>query len=334
MDKIEHAARIYHHEGFRSLMHAIRRHFKSHYLPVPEVTDPGLSDIPFLLTPIYNWRFSRRYGSGADIIREDWDTLILLDACRFDDFESANQLQGELSSRISRGVDSYEFISRNFVGRRLHDLVYVTANPHVRLLNGNEFHAVITDPIDQWDTDVGCVRPESVTAAAKDAHQQYPNKRIIVHYMQPHDPPLGPTGQILREKYQIAGPITNDSSKDNNRVMKLVAKGVIPTSVARKAYRETLAMALEEVGSLAEMVNGKVVISADHGEHFGEEPYKLLGPLYEHYRNPRTVELCKVPWFILDTGGSRRKIVSGEPNQEPVMSGRVIENQLKALGYQ
>ncbi len=330
---IRRAANIYHDEGLRSLIEAIRRHLKTRLFFIPAVTDPGLSDISFLLTPIYNHRFSRRYGPGSDIIREDWDTLILLDACRFDDFESANQLQGELSSRISLGVDSHEFIKRNFVGRRLHDLVYVTANPHVSLLNGNEFHAVITDPIDQWDTDVGCVRPESVTAAAKDAHQQYPDKRIIVHYMQPHDPPLGPTGQILREKYQIAGPITNDSSMENNRVMELVAKGVIPTSVARKAYRETLAMALEEVGSLAAVVNGKVVISADHGEHFGEEPYKLLGPLYEHYRNPRTVELCKVPWCILDTGGSRRKIVSGEANQEPIISARVLENQLKALGY-
>jgi len=261
------------------------------------------------------------------------DTLILLDACRFDDFESTNQLQGEFRSRISRRADSYEFISRNFVGKRLIDTVYDTSNPHVSLLRGNEFHAVITDPMDQWDSEVGCVRPQSVTAAAKDAHQQYPDKRIIVHYMQPHDPPLGPTGRLLREKYQIDGPMGESSSMGDNRVMELVAKGVVPVPMARKAYRETLAMVLEEVRSLAAMLNGKVVISADHGEHFGEVPYRLLGPLYEHYGNPRTVELCKVPWFICDTGGTRRTIVSEASNQESVMSRKKVQDQLSALGY-
>jgi len=287
----------------------------------------------FLFAPIYNWHFSRYYGTGVDVVRENWDTLILLDACRFDDFESVNHIQGELSSRISQGVDSHEFIKKNFVNRRLHDIVYVTANPHVNLLNGDEFHAVITDPIDEWDAELACVRPESVTKAATDAHRQYPNKRIIVHYMQPHDPPLGPTGQLLRDMDLIGGMNHSDSSMGNYRMMELVARGVISTTIARRAYRETLAIVLKELMSWVGEVEGKVVISADHGEHFGEKPYNILGPLYEHYGNPRTVELCKVPWFIPDSSENYREIATGEPNEEPVMISKAVNNQLEALGY-
>jgi hypothetical protein len=211
--------------------------------------------------------------------------------------------------------------------------VYVTANPHVSLLNGDEFHAVITDPIDDWDGELGCVRPESVTKAAKDAHRQFPNKRIIVHYMQPHDPPLGSTGQLLRNKYQVLGMNHSDSSQVGDRIMELVSKGVISTATARQAYRETLAIVLEEVKSLAEVVDGKVVVSADHGEHFGEKPYNILPPLYEHYRNPRTVELCKVPWFTLDSSENRRGVLTGEPDEEPIINSKAVDNQLGALGY-
>jgi len=333
INKIERAFEIYHHEGIESLANAILRHVRSRLLPIPAVTDPNSMGWVFLFAPFHNWHFSRYYGAGIDVIDEDWDTLILLDACRLDDFESVNHIRGDLSSRISRGVDSYQFISENFVNRRLHDTVYVTANPHVSLLNGDEFHAVITDPLDDWDGELGCVRPESVTKAATDAHRQFPNKRIIVHYMQPHDPPLGSTGQLLRNNHQVLGMNHSDSSQVGDRVMPLVAKGVISTATARQAYRETLSIVLEEVKSLAEVVDGKVVVSADHGEHFGEKPYTILPPLYEHYKNPRTVELCKVPWLILDSSEGRREIETTQPDEESAMNPKTVDIQLKALGY-
>jgi hypothetical protein len=334
MDLLTRAVEIYEDEGYLSLLSKIPRYTHRTVSPVPAVTNTDTPSSTFVLKPLYNWYFNLSYGVGTEVISEDWDTLILLDACRYDDFRDVNQLPGELNSRISRGVDSPKFIRRNFFNRQIHDAVYVTANPHVSLLNGDEFYKTITDPIDQWDANLGCVRPRNVTQAAKKAHEVYTDKRIIVHYMQPHDPPLGPTAEQLREEYEICGPVPGKEAPDGDRIMKLVANGTIATDRARTAYKESIKIVLEEVRTLLNNVSGKVVISADHGEHFGEQPYPLLGELYEHYDNPRTVELCKVPWFVIDTDTTRPEIEEEKPaNSDKLIPEKTVKEQLHALGY-
>jgi hypothetical protein len=243
-----------------------------------------------LIKYIYNLIFRLQFGKGINIMNQSWDTLIILDACRFDDFKQYNQISGDLDCVISKGVDSAEFIRENFTGKRFPDTIYVTANPHVYLINDDIFHEIISDLISNWDQELKCVKPSDVATAAIDAHQKYPNKRIIVHFMQPHDPPLGETGQKLRDRYEINGPQSTD-----NRVMELVAEGIISEQMARKAYRETLKVVLDEVDDMLSSIDGKIVVTSDHGEMFGEKPYMLLGNLYEHYRNPKTTQLCKVP---------------------------------------
>ena len=302
--------------------------------PKPTVSNSSTPLAFWYLKYPYNIWFNYQYGSGVNVLNEDWDTLILLDACRYDDFEDLNELPGNLDSRISRAVDSNEFIRRNFVGQNLSDTVYVTANPHVGLVGNNTFHEIITEPISNWDSDLQCVHPSQVTSAAIKAHKQYPNKRIIVHYMQPHDPPLGPTAGELRKEFEIGGASPEENSSRGDRIMQLVASGKIPEEKARRAYRETLEIALDEVSSLLDYVNGKAVISADHGEMFGEQPYPLLGKLYEHYRNPRTVELCKVPWFVVDSRDNRRETYQEENTHNTTDVDRdTLSDQLEALGY-
>lgn len=63
---------------------------------------------------------------------------------------------------------------------------------------------------------------------------------------------------------------SDDITPDCNWIIELVVDGTIAAERARAAYRETLEIALEEVESLLKAISGRVVISADHGEHFGE----------------------------------------------------------------
>jgi hypothetical protein len=265
-------------------------------------------------------------------MNEDWDTLILLDACRYDDFARQNSLGGDLQSRLSGAADSREFVDRNFVGRELHDTVYVTANPHCHLVDDHTFHAVVDEPISAWDPSLQCVPPGRVTDAARNAHERYTNKRIIVHYMQPHDPPLGETAEQIRDEIRIGGPINDETEDDGPRIMEAVAAGDIPTDVARTAYRETLDIVLEEVEDLLEDIDGRVVVSADHGEMFGEQPYPIVGRLYEHYRHPHTTELCRVPWFVVEER-ERREIWADSPPHTSDMATDDVSEQLEALGY-
>jgi len=288
-----------------------------------------LRPIAGLFHPFFELAFHFRYGESVDVMAEDWDTLVLLDACRYDDFADTNTLDGDLSYRFSAGPDSPTFLKRNFENRTLHDTVYVTANPHVSKLDDDVFHATIDAPLSEWDETYQCVMPDSVTAAALDAHEKYPNKRLIVHYMQPHDPPIGPTGDTLRERHDIAGP--NEDTEEGMRVMDGVVDGTITPAEARQAYRETLEIVLKEVANLQSGIDGKTVISADHGELFGEH-YPILGDLYEHYDHPRTRTLCKVPWFVVEHD-DRRSVVS-EPHRTSESTDRkAVESQLRALGY-
>ena len=65
---------------------------------------------------------------GIDVFAEDWDNLIILDACRKDALEQMIELDGVFESRISRGTSTLHFLQSNFQDRILHDAVYVTAN--------------------------------------------------------------------------------------------------------------------------------------------------------------------------------------------------------------
>ena len=328
MRLLRRARSAYGDGGIRGLSQRVVAYL-SRYVTGGLSSRPRLEPISGLLRPVYNTIFRVKYGRGVDIMEEEWDTLILLDACRFDDFAARNHLTGQLESRLSAGADSREFIQANFMGRELHDCVYVTANPHVHLVDDGVFHAVLDEPLSQWDAEVQCVRPEVVTEAALRAHERFNDKRIIVHYMQPHDPPLGPTGDQLREEMRVAGPGEDPTGK---RLFEAVASGDVSVERARKAYCETLDLALGEVETLLQAVEGRVVVSADHGEMFGESPYPLLGELYEHARHPRTEELCQVPWLVVE-GESRRGITSSPPKENSFTTDPDIEAKLEALGY-
>lgn len=335
MGTARRALNIYRQEGLGPLAAAAAGHLKAR-VSGGTSSRKRVERFGGVLRPFYNLVFRIQMGRGVDVMDEDWDTLILLDACRYDDFRQVNKLGGNLSWRVSQGADSIQFIKRNFCGRKLHDTVYVTANPHVNLLDDDVFHAVIDDPVAEWDEEYRCVQPEAVTSTAIDAHQSFPEKRLIVHYMQPHDPPLGPTAKELREEFSLGGisdgeDESRSAGEDSHvRIMSAVMEGKISPERARQAYRETIKVVLDQVESLIQELDGKTVISSDHGEMFGES-YPLLGELYEHYRHPRTPELCEVPWLVIED--DRREIVSDQPIQPTKTSDVDIEGQLNSLGY-
>jgi arylsulfatase A-like enzyme len=62
----------------------------------------------------------------------------------------------------------------------------------------------------------------------------------------------------------------------------------------KQVYNANLRRALESVEELIESLDGKVVITADHGEMLGEKG------LYSHPHGVYFKELVEVPWFVVD----------------------------------
>jgi hypothetical protein len=100
-------------------------------------------------------------------------------------------------------------------------------------------------------------------------------------------------------------------------------------------YNENLEIAFEYVTELLNEVDGRVIISADHGNMIGERQGPL--PTKRHYGHPwgvYTTELVNVPWHVIDDG-ERREVLK-EPPATVGKKGQpdeLVEQRLQTLGY-
>lgn len=289
---------------------------------------------------LMSWPVHRAYGrytnsqydsKSTDVISEDWDNLVLLDAARFDYFEDLNTIDGSLRKSVSRGKKSWEFIEENFVGRDLYDTVYVTANPFSTDIPEGTFHHVDHLHAHAWDDRIGTVQPKDVVRAAIEAHDEFPNKRLIVHYMQPHRPYLGDTAEMLRERLDLQGYGEHD---EGIQIWGAVKQGDVTVEEIRTAYRESLEIALESIEGLLEQLPGKSVVTSDHGEMLGERVFPFTTRVWGHMEGFDTPTLREVPW--LEPEFDERREVRGEQPVESAgtdLTDSEVADRLEALGY-
>lgn len=277
---------------------------------------------------IYAFRNNRNYNKmGINIFGEDWDNLIILDACRYDFFGELSDLPGYTQSRISRGAATYEFVRANFSGKTLHDTVYVGANVWFLKLR-DEIDAEVHDFINLQEggpdveyavEELNATKPESVTAAAVEANDRYPNKRLIVHYLQPHHPFIGEKGKDWFTHQSSSLTEVIDHTPGATRIK------------VREAYRENLHLVLPEVRELIDILPGRTVVTADHGEMLGDRHEYVPTRDYGHHEGIYNDVLVKVPWHVVESD-SRKEIVAEPPKKLDVNESAVNE-QLRDLGY-
>jgi hypothetical protein len=225
---------------------------------------------------------------------KQWDNLIILDACRHDFYQEEF---GYSDYRITEGSASKEYIKRNFSDQDFQDTVYITANPHLYEdifsdLTGRKpedvFHTVFNTYEDKWDRQEGTVLPESVVEDAITAEKLFPEKRKIIHFMQPHGPFIGvewDKGKLAKKKR---------SKNEEIGVFDKAQIGLVDGEKLVGAYRQNLTLLEAHVKKLNEALDGRTVVTADHGELLGE------GGMYQHFEGCDAVALRKVPWDILE----------------------------------
>ena len=274
---------------------------------------------------LLQWQFQIRGHQGDAVMAEDWDNLLILDACRYDLFEQVYSPSQNLESRTSLGTNTAEFLERNFLGNHFPDTVYITANPQVRAHSADDcFHDCIHLWDTDWDEEYQTVLPETVASAAVKTQQEYPNKRLIVHFIQPHYPFIGETGsQVPHRTLSNTGLISGAESEIS--IWDRLARGDIDSELVKQAYQENLELTIPHVKNLIEDLIGKSIVTSDHGNAFGR-----LG-IYGHPRECYIRELTQVPWLVCDTG--ERKQVTTEPSTTPANTDGDIDQRLRDLGY-
>lgn len=242
---------------------------------------------------------------GFDVNSEDWDYLIILDACRYDIFaEEAGRrnLQGNLEHRISKGSMTSEFLTENFGNRNFDNIVYITSNPFINILLKNRFYKIVPVWEFGWDSELNTVRPEQVYNCALDEIPKHAGKKFIIHFMQPHHPFLTlkipkTTGiKLFRESV-----VNNAELQPDIGPWGSVLRHDISAEQVIEAYKENLRIAMDYVEKLIPNLHGKIVITSDHGEGFGEPLHRFFPiKVYGHPQKVRIEPLIKVPWFVID----------------------------------
>jgi len=284
---------------------------------------------------------------GTPVFEREWDLLVVLDACRVDALAAVADEYEFLADRgsiRSVGSTSSEWVTHTFDRRYAAEIAqtaYVTANPHstpvLRERRTPPYHTDVPftrpawDPVDAsallaldevWrdgrDERLGVVPPATTTDRAIAVGRDHDPGRLLVHYMQPHAP-------------YLAAAVGAEGPLDPNLAAPFDAlrAGRLSRDDAWVAYLDTLRLALDEVERLLDNVDAeRAVITADHGETFGE-----LG-FYEHPLGCPHPAVRRVPW-VETTAVDRRTSAPGAAERTARDDGpdADVESQLEDLGY-
>lgn len=252
-------------------------------------------------------------NKGDYILDEKWDNLIILDACRYDFFEKFLQrwkLPGVLEQRNSRGSHTKSFLTENFKNQSYNDIIYITANPYVDIMVREKFCKVISVWIDGWSKKYHTVLPETTYQYTLKTIKEQTGKKLIIHFMQPHYPYIDlnveiKTLETLRESAQNKKLTLDEDFNKKQRKEKFCSLysyyvyKMFDIDTHIRGYWRNLEVSFPYIKKLLKKLPGKTIITADHGEAFGEFIHPFI-PIkyYGHRESVRIPILTKVPWFI------------------------------------
>ena len=309
-----------------------------------------------------------RYPLGTNVYDSEWDLLVVLDACRVDALRAVGSeypFIDTVERRWSLGSTSKEWIDRTFTESYREEVertAYLTANVFAHQLahppiDYLDYGLVRGTFLEEYDWPNRLVRdvtlaaedfafydpawfavnqfsredrfgvevpfPDEMTDRAIAAGRELDADRTIVHYMQPHQPYLSAaTGRGHVEPWEFSP-------------FEALRNGEVNSKTVWEAYLDHLRYVLDHVAVLLRNVDAeRVVITADHGELFGE-----FG-LYNHAVGTLHPALRGVPWCetTATDAGERSTTVDFETDENERDERKRSEesgvpDQLEALGY-
>lgn len=274
-------------------------------------------------------RFAVPYDPRVTPIYErEWDVLIILDACRVDALSTVaseySYLPTDIPSILSTASASKDWMRSNFSNAYTSEVrrtTYVTGNP----FSEKEVDPTAFAELDEawkygWDEDEGTVPARHVTDRAIAAGRSG-SDRLLVHYMQPHFP-------------SVPDPIGSKIDLENfgrgwNSVWEQLETGDLSIERVWKSYLANLRYVLDDLELLLTNLDAtNVIISADHGNAFGE------WNVYGHPPGSPVGTVRRVPWVeTTATDTESYEPILEQSGQREDITGEAIETRLQNLGY-
>jgi hypothetical protein len=268
---------------------------------------------------------------GTNVFERDWDVLIILDACRLDQYRDL--VNPDVDSIWSVGSSSNEWMSHTFArsySEEIKKSAYVTGNP----FSDEEVPDGMLGGLDEvwrthWDDEIGGIKPDPITDRVIHRHR-LGHERVIGHYMQPHYPFIGPRTDL--DGGQMNWDITGDRSHVSESKLALWDQFLYGVrndlDEVKQAYDDNLRFIWRKIQVVLENVEGKVVITADHGNALGE-----LG-MWGHKPGMPHPQMRRVPWDIhhcTDEKTHQPEFCGGKERENEESFDR--DSQLEDLGY-
>jgi len=272
---------------------------------------------------------------SRNLFDEEWDLLVILDGCRVDAMQEVSGDEGleflqPIDTRSSPSGKSSGWMEAAFSqsnATEVGETGYVSANPHTRIVFERDgtvdesTFAILDEVWDYaWDDGIGTVPATAVTDRAIQIGREKNVERLIVHYMQPHFPsvPNPELGSEIR--------LVEAGEAWSNSIWERLLRRKVSKDEVWDGYVSNLRYVLKSVDTLLHNIDSeKVVISADHGNAFGERGY------YGHGEYPiDSVRI--VPWIETTADDTRRRqphsITDSDNSDEDNFS-----EKLRHLGY-
>lgn len=326
------------------------------------VRDP-VRAVDYVLKPAYRntaVRATSRFPVGRHVLRRDWDVLVVLDTCRVDALRAVADeytFVNDVKRCLSVGGSSPEWMVQTFDRRwreTLQETAYLTANawaerviddrlqpeePYAdfeiltRLtrfgawdpVRANELGRLeriwkytadeeqLTEEEDPRGLMPGGAPPRYVTDRAISVGRAFDYDRIILHYIQPHAP-------------YVAAAMSEDRPQ---RPYEKDPFEYVRTTGSRtevwNAYLDELRYVLDDLEILLENIDAEtVVVTADHGEAFGEFN------VYNHHTGSFHPKIRVVPWMVTSATDSRSYSPERTLRERENLQ---VEEALRHLGY-
>ena len=267
-------------------------------------------------------------GKEIDIIKEDWAFLFILDACRYDMFKEVYKeifgMEETLKKAISPATWTMEWLNKIF-GEKYHDdIIYISGNVFVNSKrkmcykeNGKRcfdakrhFFKVVDVWNFGWSNNLNTVHPVEINKAFHKYYLKYPNKRFILHYVQPHQPFI-----TIKKNEKDS---FDKKKRKNSTPFRCVIRKYLPEEISwkikkmldfpvgsdvekiyrekgwegiKEIYKNEIRLVLNHVKMLTDSVTENFVITSDHGERLGEYLFN------SRHGGRRDKEVIEVPWF-------------------------------------
>lgn len=308
------------------------------------------------------------------IFKRDYDYLFILDACRYDVLSEVynNYFDGELKRVDSQGTMTKEWVENTFIGENLDDVIYISGNPWVNSIQPMEgvdvrdvFYKIKDGWNREWSARTETTMPSGLTKILRKVEIQHPDKKKIIHMMQPHAPYLDLVTKEHTRRHKAIDKtidklnnITNwfnsgkedpeevenipFVNKEGNNIRKKIGHflvdnfgknnitrlrallGIPPTPIwgvllregpesLREHYKYNLNRALYEIKKVRKALDGKFVISADHGELLGEQLKDIDNEYHEEFYEDGNENNSLKSYVHLKRNG--KKLLYGHPKE-------------------